>query len=292
MKLMIVSHLEYASNKTNQPYPLPWAPHHLGYWPIANLPYNKQENMPLEQTSWDMLVLAAVAMRQGGDVTWLAPYWPVLTSWYVYLKNLLPFPQEQLSTDDFDGPLYNATNLAIKGVAGMAAWGYLYEAYTGDTEGAEEIYALAANYSQTLVDYAWVTNETDPKASHFMIGYRGSQKDGGDPQSWPMIYNAIWLRLLGFDSLLPDQQMYLDQMETFYQTQKMEEFGVPLNSRKLYTKDDWMTFLAVVFVFFFLLAPSSFVYAWLSTGNLLHPALPGSPSRSFQLLNHAVHQIL
>ena len=48
MRTMIVSHLEYATNRTSQPYPLPWAPHHLGYWPIADLPYTNQENMPLE----------------------------------------------------------------------------------------------------------------------------------------------------------------------------------------------------------------------------------------------------
>jgi hypothetical protein len=245
MKLMILSHLEYASNKTNQPYPLPWAPHHLGYWPIANLPYTKQENMPLEQTSWDMLIIAAIAMRQGDDVSWLAPYWPVLESWYKFLHDLLPFPQEQLSTDDFDGPLYNATNLAIKGLAGMAAWGYLYEAYTGDVQGAEDIFKLTAQYAQTMVDYSWV-EASDPADSHFMIGYKGSQKDGGDPKSWPMIYNALWLRLLGLN-LLPNQQTYLDRMGKWYQSHVLNEFGVPLNSRATYTKDDWMTFLAALY---------------------------------------------
>ena len=49
---MVVPHLEYAMNYTSQSYPLAWAPHHLGYWPIADLPYTRQENMPLEETSW------------------------------------------------------------------------------------------------------------------------------------------------------------------------------------------------------------------------------------------------
>lgn len=48
VKLWLVTHLEYASNMTSQPYPLQWAPHHLGGWPIADLPYTGQENMPLE----------------------------------------------------------------------------------------------------------------------------------------------------------------------------------------------------------------------------------------------------
>jgi hypothetical protein len=52
----------------------------------------------------------------------------------------------------------------------MAAYGYVYETYTGDSAGAEAIYALAANYSATMVDYAWLENATDASASHFTIG--------------------------------------------------------------------------------------------------------------------------
>lgn len=81
--------------------------------------------MPLEETAWDLLIIAAIAQRQGGDLTWLQPYWPLMDSWYDYLVTLLPFPGVQLSTDDFDGVLYNATNLALKGIASMAAYGYI-----------------------------------------------------------------------------------------------------------------------------------------------------------------------
>jgi hypothetical protein len=80
-KLWMITHLEYASGMTPQPYPLAWAPHHLGYWPIADLPYTGQENMPLEETAWDLLIIAAIAQREGGDVTWLAPYWDTIVRW-------------------------------------------------------------------------------------------------------------------------------------------------------------------------------------------------------------------
>ena len=97
-RLWIVTHLEYAMNLTSQPYPLAWAPHHLGKWPLADIPYTNQENMPLEETSWDLLIIAAIAQRQGGDLTWLEPYWPAIQTWYGFLTTLLPFPQNQLST--------------------------------------------------------------------------------------------------------------------------------------------------------------------------------------------------
>ena len=238
-KLWMITHLEYAMNRTSEPYPMPWAPHHLGFWPIADLPADRQENMPLEETAWDLLIIAAIAQRQGGDLTWLEPYWPAIQTWYTFLITLLPFPQEQLSTDDFDGPLYNATNLAVKGVASIAAYGYIVEKYTGNASAAAEAYATAADYAKTMVQYSWLVNGSD---SHFMIGYQGSKADGGVTSSWPMLYNALWLRLLGFEELVP--QALLDTQRDWYAANVMQEYGLPLNSRKLYTKDDWMTFLA------------------------------------------------
>lgn len=239
-KLWTITHLEYAMNFTSSPYPYPWAPHHLGHWPLANLPASKQENMPLEETAWNMLIIAAVAQRQGGDVTWLQPYWPAIQTWYTFLITLLPFPQTQLSTDDFDGVLYNATNLAVKGVAAIAAYGYIVEKFTGNASEANVAYALAAQYSQVMVDYSWNT-----KDGHFMIGYTGSRGDGGDPDSWPMLYNALWLRVLGLEFLIPTK--YIDDMGAWYMANKMQKYGLPLNSRKLYTKDDWMMFLAATY---------------------------------------------
>ena len=52
--------------------------------------------MPLEETAWDILSIAAIAQRQGDDLTWLTPYWPVMETWWNFMKNLLPFPQLQV----------------------------------------------------------------------------------------------------------------------------------------------------------------------------------------------------
>ena len=56
--------------------------------------------MPLEETSWALLIIAAIAQRQGGDLSWLVPYWPAVSTWYNFLITLLPFPQNQLSTGE------------------------------------------------------------------------------------------------------------------------------------------------------------------------------------------------
>lgn len=62
-----------------------------------------------------------------------------------------------------------------------------------------------------------------------------------------MLYNLLWLRLFGFDSLLPNQASYIQRMGDWYQANKLENYGLPLNSRKLFTKDDWMTFLSATY---------------------------------------------
>jgi len=80
-----------------------------------------------------------------------------------------------------------------------------------------------------------------------MIGYKGSKGDGGVTSSWAMLYNALWLRLLGYDNLLPNQAAYLTKMEAWYTANQLQQYGLPLNSRALYTKDDWMTFLAATY---------------------------------------------
>ena len=40
-----------------------------------------QENMPLEETAWNLLILASIGQRQGGDFSWLEPYWPAVSTW-------------------------------------------------------------------------------------------------------------------------------------------------------------------------------------------------------------------
>ena len=51
-------------------------------------------------------------------------------------------------------------------------------------------YAIAADYANVMVNYSWLN---DAANSHFMIGYAGSQGDGGHTDSWPMIYSILWL---------------------------------------------------------------------------------------------------
>lgn len=50
LRRMLLPLLDYAINATDIAYDLPWAPHHLGVWPIADITPGQQEQMPMEES--------------------------------------------------------------------------------------------------------------------------------------------------------------------------------------------------------------------------------------------------
>ena len=111
LKQALLPVLAYGQNQTDVQYRLPWAPHHLGAWPVADIIGEEQEQMPMEESANLLLMLAGIAQQQKMDVAYLKPYWPALTQWANYLNVSLPDPGEQLCTDDFEGPSPHNVNL-------------------------------------------------------------------------------------------------------------------------------------------------------------------------------------
>lgn len=101
LRRLILPLLAYANNETYIRYTLPWAPHHLGDWPVCSILPNQQEQMPMEETGNMLILLAAIAQRQNEQIDYLRPYALLLHNWAQYLNDSLPDPENQLCTDDF-----------------------------------------------------------------------------------------------------------------------------------------------------------------------------------------------
>ena len=141
LRLMLLPLLAYSNNETNSHYDYPWSPHHLGAWPVCNIVSNQQEQMPIEESGNFLIMLAAIAQRQAGQVDYLQPYRRLLDTWAQYINISLPDPEQQLCTDDFEGPSPHNANLALKGVVGLNAYAILLR-YFGETERADSWDAL------------------------------------------------------------------------------------------------------------------------------------------------------
>ena len=231
LRLMLLPLLAYANNETEVSYGLPWAPHHLGTWPVCDLLAAEQEQMPVEESANMLIMLAAIAQRQGGAVDYLVPYLPVLTTWAEYINSSLPDPGLQLCTDDFEGPSPHNANLAVHGIVGLSAYGILLT-FMGHIEQAVKWIALA----ESLVA-AWQSLALDADGSHYKQRY--DQND-----TWSEKYNLVWQYVLGGEAMTFPSS--IRDMELTYYFKQSQKFGIPLDNRQPLAKCDSTSWIAAM----------------------------------------------
>ncbi|KFY17183.1 hypothetical protein V492_00832, partial [Pseudogymnoascus sp. VKM F-4246] len=192
--------------------------------------------------------------------SWLKKSYKLWKQWTGYLVEEALIPANQLSTDDFAGWLANQTNLALKGIIGIRAMSGLSEAL-GEKKDAEYYRDVSDDYIEKWQEYGFSKDGTHAKISYTWYG------------SWTTIYNLFADSLLCFHlpdaSSLPmgssqsdtqkpigrgrngksrtpfiDEKVYKMQSDWYHNV--MQKYGLPLDSRHLYTKSDWQFFAAAV----------------------------------------------
>ncbi|MBQ9169734.1 MAG: DUF4965 domain-containing protein [Bacteroidaceae bacterium] len=224
-KAMITPVFEYSAlGKWNYDFPN----HDLGHYPLANGNHygnpsdGSGSTMPVEQ-SGNMLTLAAIIAQLDGDLDYLRKYLPYMTKWADYLVENGKDPANQLCTDDFMGHSARNTNLATKAIMGVMSYSEILR-MLGDEEGADEYKAKA----QDMVTF-WKQNAvTSTNGRHYLLNF------GADGKTWSSKYNLVWDKIWGWN-LMKDVRT----SEMSFYMDRMQAFGLPLDSRGNYCKNDW-----------------------------------------------------
>lgn len=207
----------------------PYAPHDCGCYPFCNgqvysakdgkmLP---DDQMPVEECGNAILCVAAVT-KADGDRTFAEENRDLLRTWADYLVKYGYDPDNQLCTDDFAGHLAHNCNLSLKAITALGAYAQLFH---------EPSYAKVA---KEMAD-RWCQEAKRSCGDGWRLTF-----DRDD--SWSMKYNIIWDRLLGLN--LFDGSVTVGEVALY--REKMNRYGVPLDSRADYTKIDWMAWTTVM----------------------------------------------
>jgi hypothetical protein len=208
-------------------WPFSYAPHDLGTYPLANgRDPAKIETMPVEE-SGNMLILFAAIARAEGSPAFAEKYASILKPWADYLVENGFNPENQLCTDDFAGHLAHNTNLSIKAILGLGSYAQILE-MQGKKELASPYRAKAEEFAQRWVEMA---NDGD----HYRLAF-------DKPGTWSEKYNLVWDKILSLNLFPPE----VAQKEIAFYENHLNRYGLPLDSRKTYTKLDWELWTATL----------------------------------------------
>ena len=185
--------------------------------------YDIRYQMPVEECG-NMLIMLEAAASFGAKDDLIREYEPLLSKWVRYLDRFGEDPGEQLCTDDFAGHLARNVNLSAKAIIGIACYARILQRMNKPEK------ALRWQNRASEMAKSWLERAQTKESTALTF----------DGTGWSMKYNLIWDKVLHL-GLLP---------EAFYEAEaagylsRLNEYGLPLDSRADYTKSDWIVWSA------------------------------------------------
>jgi hypothetical protein len=219
--------LDYARSAR---WPFDYAPHDVGRYPHADGQNygggdrTDHHQMPVEECG-NLLILVAALVKRTGETRLAEEFFSQLQLWADYLCKYGLDPDNQLCTDDFAGHMPHNANLSIKAIVGLGSFAKLCGAL-GKSDLEERYGAMAKDWAGQ-----WIGMADD--GDHFRLAF-------DQPGSWSQKYNLVWDRYLGL-GLFPDS---VAATEMAHYRKRLNRYGLPLDSRKDYTKLDWLVWSA------------------------------------------------
>ena len=173
-----------------------------------------------------MLLMVAAMGHADGNWDMAKEDLDIFRMWSEYLIQYGEDPGEQLCTDDFAGHLARNINLSAKAIMGLAAFSMILEKL-GHADEAKRYMDKARAMGESWLKRA-------DNGEHTWLTFDG--------HGWSQKYNLVWDKLFGWN-ILP-KEFYARELRSYLP--RINEFGLPLDSRANYTKSDWTMWVAAM----------------------------------------------
>ena len=187
--------------------------------------YDFNMQMPVEE-SGNMILITYAYCKYVNDFDFASKNLDLLSKWVKYLEEYGLVPDNQLCTDDFAGHVSKNINLSIKATVAIRAYAQLMREL-----GNEEEYN---NYLEIGMKFSSFIEKHSEEKGYLPLSY-----DENDVM-FSLKYNLVFDKL--FDFGLFSDELYSRELVKY--NENMNEYGIPLDSRKDYSKTDWLLWVA------------------------------------------------
>lgn len=186
--------------------------------------FDEHMQMPIEESA-NLIIVMGAYYKETGDIKYIEDNFDLIYKWANYLKEFGLDPEDQLCTDDFAGHLKGNVNLSVKAIMALREFSDLAKSLK-KVEISKEFLEISENFAATWLEKSIVNGES-------ILNF-------GNNDSWSIKYNMIWDSYFKFN--LFSEEFKKQELSNYLK--HANEYGIPLDSRKTYTKVDWLMWIS------------------------------------------------